>query len=84
MDEGQFYDESDQKNGKYFKSLMAKWKKSGGGFKWGAGGMGLRGAVDEKEIGICFLTPTYAGKKTASKCRSRHSPIKSAHRRAIN
>jgi hypothetical protein len=63
MDENQFYAEANEKTARYFKSLIAGWKKKGGKCKWGAGGVGLRAEVAGKEVGICFLAPTYAGKK---------------------
>ncbi len=63
MDEEQFYAECDKANGAYFRTLLAAWIKAGGGLKWGAGGVGLRGSVDGKEVGICFVAPTYAAKK---------------------
>lgn len=63
MDETQFDAESDKKNGKYFHDLMAAWLNAGGVFKWGAGGVSLRGEVGGKETGICFLAPQFAGKK---------------------
>lgn len=63
MDEVQFDAESDEKNRKYFHGLMTAWSKAGGEFKWGAGGVSLRGKVDGKEIGVCFLAPQFGGKK---------------------
>ena len=63
MDEDQFYSEANAKTAKYFKTLIAGWEKKGGKCKWGAGGVGLRCEAAGKEIGICFLAPTYAGKK---------------------
>jgi hypothetical protein len=63
MDEPQFYAEASQANGTYFRSLMAEWKKRGGTFQWGAGGLGLRAGVEGKQIGVCFLAPVFAGKK---------------------
>ncbi len=63
MDESQFDSESDKKTGAYFHGLMGTWSKAGGVFKWGAGGVSLRGKVDGKEIGICFLAPQFAGKQ---------------------
>ena len=63
MDEDQFYSETGTASGTYFKTLIAAWGKKGGKFKWGAGGVGLRGSVGGKEIGICFLAPTYGSKK---------------------
>ena len=63
MDEDQFYTEASKEDGKCFKSLIAGWQKCGGSLKWGAGGVGLRGAVADKEVGVCFLAPAFAGKK---------------------
>ena len=63
MDESQFDLESDKNNGAYFHGLMAAWSKAGGVFKWGAGGVSLRGKIDGKEISICFLAPQFAGKQ---------------------
>jgi hypothetical protein len=63
MDADQFYSEASKENGACFRSLIASWQKGGGNLKWGAGGVGLRGAVADKEIGICFLAPAFAGKK---------------------
>ena len=63
MDEDQFYSEANGENAKYFKALVAHWRKKGGNLKWGAGGVGLRCNVGDREIGICFLAPAYAGKK---------------------
>lgn len=62
MDEKQFYNEADAESGDYFRGLIAAWKKAGGTLKWGAGGVGLRGEVKGKEIGFCFLAPTFRGK----------------------
>jgi hypothetical protein len=63
MDGDQFYAEANKDNGQYFKSVLTVWQKKGGNLKWGAGGVGLRGTVGEKEIGVCFLAPAYAAKK---------------------
>lgn len=63
MDESQFYSESAKANGEYFRRLMAAWSKAGGDFKWGAGGVGLRGPIGGKEVGICFLAPAFGGKQ---------------------
>jgi len=57
MDEQQFYSESDEDNGEFFKSLIAAWQKRGGTLKWGAGGVGLRAPLAGKDIAICFLAP---------------------------
>ena len=62
MDDSQFYEEADQKNGAFFRTLLGAWKKSGGTFKWGAGGVGLRGEVKGKEVGFCFVAPAFRGK----------------------
>ena len=37
--------------------------KAGGELKWGAGGVGLRGELNGKLTGVCFLAPQFAGKK---------------------
>ena len=63
MDEKQFYKESDKVNGAYFKKLIASWEKAGGTLKWGAGGVGLRGEIDGREAGVCFVAPVYAKKR---------------------
>ncbi len=63
MDEKQFYAESEGANGTYFRDLIKAWTKAGGDLKWGAGGVGLRGVVKSKEVGICFLAPPYGSKK---------------------
>ncbi len=62
MDEAQFETESDKKNAAYFHGLMTVWSKAGGVFKWGAGGVSLRGNVRGKEVSICFLAPKFAAK----------------------
>ena len=62
MDERQFYKEADKKNGACFRTMLATWKKSGGTLKWGAGGVGLRGEIKGKDVGICFLAPTFKAK----------------------
>lgn len=62
MDETQFYAECDPENGSYFRRLLASWTKAGGTMRWGAGGVGLRGAASGKDLGICFLAPQFAGK----------------------
>lgn len=63
MDGDQFYAECESASVAYFRELIASWEKAGGSLKWGAGGVSLRGAVDGKEISICFLAPQFAGKK---------------------
>lgn len=63
MDESQFYSESAKANGEYFRHLMAAWSKAGGGFRWGAGGVGLRGPIGGKPVGVCFLAPAFGGKQ---------------------
>lgn len=63
MDEEQFYAECDKPNGAYFRQFLQAWVKAGGSLKWGAGGVGLRGSVDGKDVGICFVAPAYAAKK---------------------
>ncbi len=63
MDETQFYAEADEQTGDFFRSLVRSWRSSGGTLQWGAGGVGLRGVVDGKVVGLCFLAPAYAGKK---------------------
>ncbi len=62
MDESQFYKEADQENGAYFRTLLGAWKKAGGTLKWGAGGVGLRGEVQGKDVGFCFVAPAFRGK----------------------
>ncbi len=62
MDERQFYKEADKENGACFRTMLATWKKSGGTLKWGAGGVGLRGEIEGKDVGICFLAPTFKAK----------------------
>ena len=34
-----------------------------GTLKWGAGGVSLRGEVDDKDVSVCFLAPQFAGKQ---------------------
>lgn len=63
MDESQFYSECQTKNGEYFRNLIQDWSKAGGGFKWGAGGVSLRGVVGGKDVSICFLAPQFASKQ---------------------
>lgn len=63
MDDKQFYAESGQKHGAYFRDLLEAWEKAGGMLRWGAGGVGLRAVVDGQEIGICFLAPAFRAKK---------------------
>lgn len=63
MDEEQFYSECDAENGAYFRKLLVEWTKAGGTLKWGAGGVGLRGNIDGKEVGLCFVAPAFGGKK---------------------
>ena len=62
MDERQFYKEADKENGAYFRALLDAWQKCGGTFKWGAGGVGLRGDVKGKDVGFCFVAPAFRGK----------------------
>jgi hypothetical protein len=38
-------------------------REAGGALKWGAGGVGLRGTIDGKEVAVCFLAPQCAGKE---------------------
>jgi hypothetical protein len=63
MDEDQFYAEASEESGGCFRTLIVSWEKGGGCLKWGAGGVGLRASVSDKEIGVCFLAPAYASKK---------------------
>ena len=63
MDEDQFYAESDRKAATYFRSLIQAWLSAGHQLRWGAGGVGLRAVIDEREIGVCFLAPAFRGKK---------------------
>ena len=63
MDESQFYAESGEATGSYFRGLITAWSKAGGVLKWGAGGVSLRGEIDGKEVSICFLAPQFAGKQ---------------------
>lgn len=63
MDEKQFYKESDDVNGAYFRKLIQAWDRAGGTLKWGAGGVGLRGKIGGREVGVCFLAPAYAKKR---------------------
>lgn len=62
MDERQFYKEADKGNGACFRTMLTTWKKAGGTLKWGAGGVGLRGEVKGKDVGVCFLAPTFKAK----------------------
>jgi len=62
MDEAQFYKEAEKKNGACFRAMLTTWEKSGGTLKWGAGGVGLRGEIKGKEVGVCFLAPTFKAK----------------------
>jgi hypothetical protein len=62
MDETQFYAECGPDSGPYFRRLIECWTKAGGTLKWGAGGVGLRGSMAGKEVGICFLAPQFADK----------------------
>ncbi len=62
MDDHQFYSEAEKKNGAYFRTLLGAWTKAGGSLKWGAGGVGLRGAVKGKEIGFVFVAPAFRAK----------------------
>lgn len=63
MDEEQFHAESAAENGAYFRALLDAWSKAGGTRKWGAGGVSLRGAIDGKDLSVCFLAPQFAGKQ---------------------
>ncbi len=63
MDEKQFYAECDKTNGAYFRSLLKGWTTAGGELKWGSGGVGLRGSVGGKEVGVCFVAPAFKGKR---------------------
>ncbi len=63
MDDKQFFTECVPGNISFFRDTITAWCKAGGTLKWGAGGVSLRGAVDGKDIGICFLAPQFAGKK---------------------
>ena len=63
MDEKQFYNESGDVNAAYFRKLTQAWDRAGGTFKWGAGGVGLRGQIGGLEVGVCFLAPAYAKKR---------------------
>ena len=63
MDESQFYEECNEETGAYFRILIAAWSKAGGMFKWGAGGVSLRGEVNGKEVSVCFLAPQFAAKQ---------------------
>jgi hypothetical protein len=63
MDEKQFHAECAKESGGYFRALIDAWTKAGGSLKWGAGGVGLRGPIDGKEVGVCFLAPQFAGKQ---------------------
>ena len=63
MDEPQFFSECGAESAAYFRSLMSAWSKAGGVFKWGAGGVSLRGEIDGKEVSLCFLAPQFAGKQ---------------------
>ena len=62
MDERQFYQEADRENAACFRSLLAAWEKAGGKLKWGAGGVGLRGNVKGRDVGICFVAPAFREK----------------------
>ncbi len=62
MDVAQVYAEAGAESGTYFKALLAAWGKAGGTLKWGAGGVGLRGDVKGKEVGFCFVAPTFRSK----------------------
>jgi len=63
MDEEQFFSECDPKSGAFFRDLLQAWSSAGRQLRWGAGGVGLRAIIDGREIGICFLTPAFRGKK---------------------
>ena len=63
MDENQFYAETTVANRAFFKSLIAACEAQGGSLKWGAGGVGLRMLFDGAVVGVCFLAPSFAGKK---------------------
>lgn len=68
MNAEQFYAECDRENRSFFESLIAAWTKAGGSLKWGAGGVGLRLSLggkskDSKEVGVCFLAPSFARKQ---------------------
>ncbi len=63
MDEAQFEAECDQENLAYFRRLISTWTQTGGSLKWGAGGISLRGKIDDKDVAVCFVAPAYAGKK---------------------
>src|SRR5262245_43168781 len=63
MDEQQFFGECDKRNAGYFRSLITAWTKGGGELKRGAGGVGLRGKIAGKQVGVCFLAPAFAGKR---------------------
>jgi hypothetical protein len=63
MDEDQFYAECGAENSSWFRSLVQHWTEAGGTLKWGAGGAGLRGTIDGKEVAVCFLAPQFAGKQ---------------------
>ena len=63
MGASQFYSDCHAGSTEYFRSLIEAWLKAGGAFKWGAGGVSLRGAVADKEVSVCFLAPQFAGKQ---------------------
>jgi hypothetical protein len=63
MEESQFYSECLAGNAVYFRNLIEAWLKAGGDLKWGAGGVSLRGAVDDKDVSICFLAPQFSAKQ---------------------
>ena len=63
MDESQFYEECSKETGLYFRALIAAWSNAGGVLKWCAGGVGLRGKVDGKDVSVCFLAPQFAAKQ---------------------
>jgi hypothetical protein len=62
MDDAQFDTECQAENRKSFRAILAAWTKAGGSLEWGAGGVGPRGRVDGKEVGVGFLAPAFAGK----------------------
>ena len=63
MDEAQFRAECDPRSALFFAALIEAWTAAGGTLRWGAGGVGLRGTVDGKELAVCFLAPQFAGKR---------------------
>jgi hypothetical protein len=63
MDEAQFHAECGPESGPFFRGLLGRWAAEGGAFRWGAGGVGLRGVVAGKEVAVCFFAPRYGGKQ---------------------